>query len=399
MVIVWLFLCFIELKMLFFNTNFLIIKLKTNKKMKNFTLLAVVFMLLSFSVQAQTNLMVGADANPDFEGYDAGSDNIYWWFRQVNSGAAALTAVTTSPQSGSRCFEANVTTKPTNPYDIQVISVRDGTSGGNGYYSVAAMATYTLRFWAKADANGKQINALMQNSGFGTPDNTIAGTFYGVTLTNTWAQYVVTFSNNSSNAFRPVFQFGYDVGTYSVDNVEFFEGAPLPVDLLSFQANASKNKTVGLNWQVADEKRIKAYSIERSAEGQKFSAIGSVAAQNSSTQTSYAFNDENPLKGINYYRLKINEEDGTFKYSKVQSIRTGASSKALIYPNPTSDYIQVKNTEGVESVEIFDISGRSVRQFLNNASSQLDISSLPKGVYQVAIKANGETNFSRVVKM
>jgi Secretion system C-terminal sorting domain len=354
--------------------------------MKKFTLLAVVLTLLNFSVQAQTNIIAVADGNPSFEGWD-GVSNLYWWHIQ-GPNATRVATNEVPPQDGSLCLKVVVSALPAHDYDIQVVSDR-------GPYPLIGGKSYTLRWWARGAVGGESINTAVQLTDFS------AGFYSGTgPLATAWQQYDQVFTPPANAAYDIKFSFGTGVGTFYVDNVSFFETSNLPVELTSFQATQNgKNKTVGLNWQVADEKRIKEYSIERSAEGQKFTPIGSVAAKNSVTNLSYTFDDENPLKGINYYRLKINEEDGTFKYSKVQSVRTGASSKALIYPNPTSDYIQVKNTESVESVNVYDISGRLVRQFLNNTSSQLDISSLPKGIYQVAIKANGETDFSRVVKM
>jgi hypothetical protein len=361
---------------------------KTNNKMKKITLLAVFFTLLSFSAKAQTgNWIATADGNPSFEGWD-GVSNLYWWHIQgPNATREATNEI--AAQDGSLSLKVVVSVKPTNDYDIQVISDR-------GPYSLTAGTSYTLRWWARGAVGGESINTAVQQG----PSGGYQGHYSGTGSLNTfWTQYTQTFTAAATASYDIKFNFGTGVGTFYVDNVEFgLTSSILPVELLAFQAN-TKNKTVGLNWQVADEKRIKAYSIERSAEGQKFSPVGSVEAKNSTANSSYAFTDETPLKGINYYRLKINEEDGTFKYSKVQSVRTGSQNKFAIYPNPTSDYIQVKDIESIESVNIYDFSGRLIRQFLNNTASQLDISTLPKGVYQVAIKANGETDFSRVVKM
>jgi hypothetical protein len=366
--------------------------------MKKFTLLAVVFMLFSLSLQAQ-NLMVTGDANPDFEGYGSADDNVYWWFRQVNGGAATMTSVTTSPQSGSRCFQATVTTMPPNPYDIQTINTASGTTGGNGYYTLAANTSYTLRFWAKADANGKQINALMQNSGYSIPDVITSGTMYGVTLTNAWQLYEVVFKSTAAGGYRPVFQFGYATGTYNVDNVQFYLSSTVPVELMAFNVNQNTNKAVDLTWQVAQELRLKDYTVQRSLDGKKFDDISVVSAKNSAAMTKYAFQDESPINGVNYYRLKINEQDGTFKYSDIQSAMIGSSKGAVsVAPNPTTGLIQLKNADAFESLDVYDLNGRLVRQFSNNAN-QLDISDLPKGVYQITIKAKGTVSFAKVVKM
>jgi hypothetical protein len=356
--------------------------------MKNFTLFAIIFKLFSFSAQAQTNLLAGFNADCECQ-YPSGSIFLpCWWYEATWEAGAAVTTPSidySTAHGGTGSLKVEVTTPQANNFNSQMI---------NQDITLSTAKKYTVKFWAKGAAN-HEVSIAVQRK-----DGTYAGVYRTTNITTEWAQYVYSDLEVPENNAVYVFKFFTGTGgTYWFDDVELFEQSSLPVDLLSFQANASKNKTVGLNWSVADEKSIKNYSIERSAEGLKFSPIGSVEAKNGSTQTDYAFNDETPLRGINYYRLKINEEDGTFKYSKVQSVRAGSRTKYEIYPNPTSDYVQIKNAESVESVNIYDISGRLVRQFSNNTASQLDISELPKGVYQVAIKAQGETEFSRVVKM
>ncbi|MEZ4980275.1 MAG: hypothetical protein R2769_01550 [Saprospiraceae bacterium] len=43
-------------------------------------------------------------------------------------------------------------------------------------------------------------------------------------------------------------------------------------------------------------------------------------AGNSQVQKNYQFIDENPEKGLNYYRLKQMDFDGSFEYSDVVSV-------------------------------------------------------------------------------
>jgi Secretion system C-terminal sorting domain/Carbohydrate binding domain len=366
--------------------------------MKNFTLSAIVFTMFSLSAQAQTNLLAGWNADCEGQcGTYAGSNPVLytpcWWYEATwESGAAATFPYLdySTSHAGFGSLKIDVVSVQANNYNSQMI---------NQAMTLSTTKKYTIKLWAKGEPLASSTTPVEVTVGIQRDGGTYAGVYKTQSLTSSWTEYVYTdlvMPENGTFVFKFFTGTG---GTYWFDDVEFFEQAALPVDLLSFQASASKNKTIGLNWEVADEKRIKNYSIERSAEGQKFTPIGSVAANNNTANSTYAFNDEKPLKGINYYRLKINEEDGTFKYSKVQSVRTSGLGKLSIYPNPTANFIQIKDAESVESVNIYDVSGRLVRQFLNNTSSQLDISTLPKGMYQVAVTANGETDFSRIVKM
>ncbi len=77
------------------------------------------------------------------------------------------------------------------------------------------------------------------------------------------------------------------------------------------------------------------------------------------------------------------------------------SRKLEVYPNPTSDLLQLKLSDEMESFEyrITDASGRvliSKKEFLTD---QLDVSKLDPGIYYLIVKANGNffaTNFTKL---
>jgi hypothetical protein len=214
-----------------------------------------------------------------------------------------------------------------------------------------------------------------------------------------------TFVSHSQNALQQsTTSFASNATTISLPPLSVtsltFQGqtGTIPVELVAFQAQA-KNKTVALNWQVASEKQLKNYTIQRSLEGDKFEDIGVVAATNTPLSKNYGFEDSNPVNGINYYRLKINEADGSFKYSNIQTVNMGEKGTVSIVPNPTTGFIQLKNAEAFESLDIIDLNGRIVRQFLNNNTNQFNVSDLPKGVYQVAIRAKGSVLVTKLVKI
>ena len=110
----------------------------------------------------------------------------------------------------------------------------------------------------------------------------------------------------------------------------------LPLRLLNF--NASKEGTVNkLVWSTAGEIDVDRFEIERSASGREYNAIGSTRAGTNN----YAFVDRSPLKGVNFYRLKIIDKDGRSEYSPVRMVNNNGSFSVRIYPNPVKDKLQV----------------------------------------------------------
>lgn len=109
----------------------------------------------------------------------------------------------------------------------------------------------------------------------------------------------------------------------------------LPASLLEFKARV-ESETVRLDWKVDDEKGVKEYIVERSTNAKDFTSVGVVAARgtNNSVNAYYLY-DQNPLDGTSYYRLRIIDTDGTYKFSKVESVEFNL--EFAVYPVPATD--------------------------------------------------------------
>jgi hypothetical protein len=107
----------------------------------------------------------------------------------------------------------------------------------------------------------------------------------------------------------------------------------LPVELITFEGEKVSGNTALLKWVTATEKNSAYFSIEKSEDGVNFSEIGIVNAQGSSNNiVNYQYNDNHFNKSF-YYRLKMLDLDGSYKYSSVRFIETG------------NDYARIVKTE------------------------------------------------------
>ena len=143
-----------------------------------------------------------------------------------------------------------------------------------------------------------------------------------------------------------------DIGAYEYQSV-------LPVEFLDFQL-VQQETAIHLLWQTASEKKNKGFEIERSADSQLWQKIGTVKGVNNKTAQNYAFIDDEPLQGINYYRLKQLDTEGGATYSKVLSATRKTKQKQLVYPNPFSQTLVVEGVEQGDVIQIFDAIGREV---------------------------------------
>ncbi|MFT3885791.1 MAG: hypothetical protein QM724_10270 [Flavobacteriales bacterium] len=114
----------------------------------------------------------------------------------------------------------------------------------------------------------------------------------------------------------------------------------LPVELLFLQAEP-RTHAVDLSWATTSERNSSHFVVERSRDARDFAPIGEVnAAGDSQQRIDYFFADAAPAKGINYYRLKQVDRDGSFHYSNVISAFFGdAPAQPLLIPNPATDEV------------------------------------------------------------
>jgi len=179
----------------------------------------------------------------------------------------------------------------------------------------------------------------------------------------------------------------------------------LPV-ILSYFKGEYNNNAVKLQWRIETQSSFSHFEIERSTDGRNFSTIGNVALSGIDL---YNFLDVNLVSGsIYYYRLKMIDTDGNFKYSNIVVVRmNGGKNQINIYPNPASDFVNAElgsNAKGDYSLQLIDATGRTVNtKIVTNAQSNqlitIQSGGLASGVYILKIVSRhyNETTLSKVI--
>lgn len=156
---------------------------------------------------------------------------------------------------------------------------------------------------------------------------------------------------------------------------KFPQQSTLPVKLISF-TGAYRNQATQLNWETENMYDMDRFEIQRSADGTNFATIGTKDALNAASRTGYQYSDNLSIIGGNvfYYRLKMVDADGSFKYSNVIMIRrdAGLISGIKISPNP----VVTGNTtlridaaaKAVLDIRVLDMSGRVMLRQQNNVA-------------------------------
>jgi hypothetical protein len=169
----------------------------------------------------------------------------------------------------------------------------------------------------------------------------------------------------------------------------------LPIELLNFNAKATNENTVQINWQTASEINNDYFTIEKSKDGLNWKKLIDIdGAGNSSALLSYESIDRFLLMGISYYRLKQTDFDGQFSYSQIRSVQINKpiNSSVTIYPNPVENEVTiVGNSLDLDQIKIINALGQNVTSFtkiISNEESKLviDLSKLTIGIYFIKTK-------------
>lgn len=170
----------------------------------------------------------------------------------------------------------------------------------------------------------------------------------------------------------------------------------VPVKLLSFTGKVENNKS-NLFWNTASEENFDHFEIERSADGLSYQSIAVVTPKaNNGSGASYSIVDPYPFAGLNFYKLKMVDRDGSFAYSQIVKLETDKKQLAItqLYPNPVTDVLNVQlqsDKRQFVNVSIFDVTGKqmqllstSLNAGINNTT--INLSRFATGTYILQYK-------------
>ncbi len=190
-------------------------------------------------------------------------------------------------------------------------------------------------------------------------------------------------------------------------SLPIFSQAALPVNVTAFTGNW-KNAEVSLKWTADKELNIDYYQVQRSEDGISFGNIGTVTALNVSTPHDYPFYDHNLQQSFYYYRLKIVEKTGTFKYSSVLLLKDSQvvnGVRVKIIPNPIDNWFTTSfqdKVSGTIVVRMVDLAGKEVWKAEQHANDVYNLSftinkHITPGVYVMQVRDSTEYEASMKV--
>lgn len=144
---------------------------------------------------------------------------------------------------------------------------------------------------------------------------------------------------------------------------------PLPVQLIRFDVKASGENTL-ISWSTATETNNDYFVVQHSANGRDYTDVKRVdGAGNSNTVKSYSCTHTKPVNGVNYYRLRQVDMNGTEEIFGPKTLNFRKENKTTVFtnltasPNPFSSNLSLQFEsafQGSTPLRIFSAAGKEV---------------------------------------
>lgn len=281
----------------------------------------------------------------------------------------------------------------------------------NRSWTVHASESFTQPVKVRYYISDMDSMDIMQAMPFNTKDQLVVykvnGDHVWDTASNGFIEYTLdTIADTSTyvyGSFQGIQYVEFMVNSFSSGTIAMtLDESILPLDLISFTAGAIENKTQ-LQWHTVNEVNVSHFEIERSTDGIHWEIISSTNATNGITQQYTAW-DNAPIAGVNYYRLKMIDIDGSYKYSKiiqVSFLNPSLAREFSVYPNPSNGKFIV-TAKGIGNMKVptkmYDGIGRLMYQLdISEGENPINFNQLPSGVYYLNIENAGEKEILKIV--
>lgn len=330
----------------------------------------------AYSAASFANVIHFWDANEGFSAGDptgAGANAKFEILRTTNGGTT-WTAVGAAPAPSG-----GVEYGLTGVKYVQGNNVWLGTTKGRILRSTDRGVTWSANFTPALDfgggAAGGGVDGSSAQLAFKDSNNGLLITVDGLIDATSTPSVALYNTTNGGVSWEPIETTGYyfnnltyvpgTTNTYVTTGATFYQDAFM---------GSSFTKDGGLTWTSIDG------GLQR----------GTVAFLNTTTGWAGQFSDaaSGGTKGILKFQGDLN---------LAVSDASANKSKLSIYPNPTTDVINLKSSKEIKGVSIIDLSGKIVKQ--SSGASQVNVSGLAKGNYILqAINKDGSVENTKFIK-
>ncbi len=143
-----------------------------------------------------------------------------------------------------------------------------------------------------------------------------------------------------------------------------------------------------LSWTTTEEANSNHFEIQHSLDAKLWKEIGRIkSAGVSNSLQHYGFTHTAPSGGINYYRLRMADLDGSSELSRIKSLEFPRQANTEVFPNPAKDMFSIRsdNWEQVTGVELYNGIGIAAYRSGNRPEKEIRVAHLAPGMYTLKI--------------
>lgn len=173
----------------------------------------------------------------------------------------------------------------------------------------------------------------------------------------------------------------------------------LPVELSFFGGERIGDENV-IQWRTDSEKDNDYFAVERSSDGENWSAFEIVnGIGNSTSAQNYEVIDRNIDANVTYYRLKQFDFNGSMTTSNAISILGKGQINVSVFPNPAQNDVVISTNESFSEIQVVDIRGNRVKTktFPSTNQAMINVSDLNDGIYYFNIITKNNAIVERVI--
>jgi hypothetical protein len=167
---------------------------------------------------------------------------------------------------------------------------------------------------------------------------------------------------------------------------------------------------VQVAWSTKPEGDDYLYYVQRSSDQQAWTTIATVDGKGDATaDNQYSALDKQPLKGMNFYRIKRVNQHGieAFSFVKEYEMNLAEGVGISIYPNPVISDLTVQIAGKLEheaTIEIINLNGKVVKTHVipqgATSANPVTLTNLDSGVYVARIRySNGDVSTVKLTKL
>ncbi|HUQ66401.1 MAG TPA: T9SS type A sorting domain-containing protein [Flavitalea sp.] len=265
------------------------------------------------------------------------------------------------------------------------------TNTGNVLPNLVTVDPYEYWFVNKVSGGTAQVDMNWNNSKVTFPNYMLASirvaNYTGGMWTNTGGTATGNVTTTGTITSPSVSTFG----AFTFGSLNF----SLPLNFISITANRKYNYSL-VQWKTVEEYNVDHFEVQRKdSRNPVFFVIATVPANNNMSNA-YEIEDDLPLDGTAFYRVRSVDRDGQYGYSKIASVSDRGNGAMAVINNPARNtiFISVNNIpKGNYICQLIDGSGKIVqaKQIFLDGQSVIDIPvsiKASKGFYLVKVRNN-----------